>query len=519
MKRSLILSLVGTVSMVVHAQSEPTGSADPGTGEQSPYASILPLVESWLEAVPGSQTEYNLAAEIRDELKRMDSDLDEAFKTYWNTPYGSREEAEAMEVIDTKVGDALLQDHLYSIYNPDGPSYDSIGSTRALDQQPVDIDISVPEELVAGESVTIYGKITNNGDVPVWIVNVRTRLTVPQELWGFSTEYPLPLVADFPTTPGLEEQIVRIEAGSSHTVSWSIDREAFKQRIEEARAEQVNADLNRRCRGEDDKDACRELDERTALTADIQDGTLIQLVTSTINRMWSYFFFKPREYQLNADLHVWPVRPFYQAGIVRNLGDSFTITESRMVQFNPPQTVLVIGAIIGGLIGFYLKLFYHGGVRRDLQRGDFYLGILSTILLCVIGTIMLARLGGTDFLVNVQVQDIWGAVLTGFIIQWLGLNYIVAQLTKSSVRDTSGSAQTVTRSDAGALTTGSTTVAAAETVPQTETGAETGVGTAAGAETETPDDPQSARGPATGGELELGQEGPSVSDEDDADRQ
>ena len=51
----------------------------------------------------------------------------------------------------------------------------------------------------------------------------------------------------------------------------------------------------------------------------------------------------------------------------------------------------------------------------------------SAMLLCVIGTIMLSRVGNTDFLISIKVQDFWGAIATGFVIQWLGLSWFMSR--------------------------------------------------------------------------------------------
>ena len=46
--------------------------------------------------------------------------------------------------------------------------------------------------------------------------------------------------------------------------------------------------------------------------------------------------------------------------------------------------------------------------------------MLASVLLSIIGTILLSRLADTQFLVKVTVNDFWGAVAIGFVINATG---------------------------------------------------------------------------------------------------
>lgn len=56
------------------------------------------------------------------------------------------------------------------------------------------------------------------------------------------------------------------------------------------------------------------------------------------------------------------------------------------------------------------------------------MGLASAILLASIATVLLSRLSTADFLIVVKVKDFWGAIATGFVIQWFGYRYLVRLL-------------------------------------------------------------------------------------------
>jgi hypothetical protein len=47
-------------------------------------------------------------------------------------------------------------------------------------------------------------------------------------------------------------------------------------------------------------------------------------------------------------------------------------------------------------------------------------GLSSAVILSGVVTVLVSRLASTDFLIVVKVKDFWGAIATGFAVQWFG---------------------------------------------------------------------------------------------------
>ncbi|MFN2531113.1 MAG: hypothetical protein ABR555_07435 [Pyrinomonadaceae bacterium] len=91
-------------------------------------------------------------------------------------------------------------------------------------------------------------------------------------------------------------------------------------------------------------------------------------------------------------------------------GNYLTQTAEARVAIASPQWVILVGAMLGGLIGYLLL------PRARLFSTEFnILGVLTSVLLSSIVTILLARLSETQFLVRVTISDLWGAIAIGFV--------------------------------------------------------------------------------------------------------
>ena len=366
---------------------------------QEEHAEFNGLAESWWQAPSYSQQKVLVESTIKSLVESTSPSLHDALVTYWITLSGSDEETSALEVIN-QLNDEDLVDTLLQVYAPDQLTTDPvdfIGSLDALPVRTVDLTLLAPESLEAGDLVTVFGRFRNLGTEPVWIGDLRSTLTVPLRVWGINLEqYGISLPAHFPTIPIRNEEVLRIEGGSEFTIAWFVDRQLIESRLHaSARIEGNWAQLR-------------------------------QLAGRTWNTFLAFLFFRPGDYQLTANVHVWAMAPEYNDyGFVKNIGDSFTISSDANVRFDPPLTVLMFGAIIGGLICFILRFTNSMGYKQKVGWQVFLLGVPSALLLSIIGTIMLSRLGGTDFLISIEVQDFWGAIATGFVFQWIGLAYIV----------------------------------------------------------------------------------------------
>ena len=186
---------------------------------------VTRLVELWWEAPPGSQAGAEIEESIKSSLELAAPNLHEALLEFWNSPTDSDEEARALQVIE-QVSEDDLEASLLLVYASDESQQlatdiiDLVGSTEALPARTVDLALTAPESVEAGDQVTVFGRIRNLGTEPVWIVDRRSTLTVPIRVWGFNPESIAgSLGAHFPTTPTQNEEILRTRKYSESKVA------------------------------------------------------------------------------------------------------------------------------------------------------------------------------------------------------------------------------------------------------------------------------------------------------------
>lgn len=140
-----------------------------------------------------------------------------------------------------------------------------------------------------------------------------------------------------------------------------------------------------------------------------------------------YLLFTPGDYQVLVQAKVGVNQP-------PTLQDHayHTVSETAVVKVGAPQFVIIVGAMLGGLICAFLvpkgrprsltEAFAEGGWRSGLRTAGAWLWSLGgACLLSAIVTILLARLSDSQFLVKINVNDFWGAVVVGFIAQYAGV--------------------------------------------------------------------------------------------------
>jgi len=107
------------------------------------------------------------------------------------------------------------------------------------------------------------------------------------------------------------------------------------------------------------------------------------------------------------------------------------------------ESTILFGAAVGGIFAFLL-------VPRTIKYPDYfpakatiYAGhLISSVLLSVIVTILLARLSETQFLVKVSINDFWGAITIGFIVGVYGLQILKKILGENSPTEESRATKT-----------------------------------------------------------------------------
>ncbi|MCI5107107.1 MAG: hypothetical protein MRY76_10375 [Pseudomonadales bacterium] len=414
---ALIIVIAIFVNPTTAAQEEPGSTFLESLGTQ---------VDNWIDTPANSIEEAIMEANIKDSININDPDLHDLLNQFWAAPAGSEEESRILVDLEEKLGRQVMMP-LIDIYSPatilseamNEEEYDLVGGAEALPQHNVDLVLTAPESLEAGEQITVLGEITNRGSEPIWLVNVRSQLTIPMEIWGNTRQRALRINAFFTTTPQMNEAVLRLEGGSSHSLVWFIEPTEISNDNE---ADTRPTSIQSLIRAESVKE-----------NAENNSGRAFRFLTSTF---WRFLFFRPDSYPLTANVHVWSVPPEYNSSEeVQNIGDSTTVTASTVLEISPPQPVLMAGAMLGGIICFFLRYVDR---LREKEKINFKLlafGLPSAMLLCMIGTVLLSRMGNSDFPISIDVQDFWGAIATGFIIQLLGLSYFLDKIRVSQNGD------------------------------------------------------------------------------------
>jgi hypothetical protein len=87
------------------------------------------------------------------------------------------------------------------------------------------------------------------------------------------------------------------------------------------------------------------------------------------------------------------------------------------------QPTIMIGAVIGGLIAYFLlpaSRFFVASRTTPSSKlsvvGAQAKNICASVLLSIIATILLSRLADSQFIIKVTVNDFWGAIAIGFVV-------------------------------------------------------------------------------------------------------
>lgn len=140
-----------------------------------------------------------------------------------------------------------------------------------------------------------------------------------------------------------------------------------------------------------------------------------------------YLLFAPGEYRVLVQAKVGVNQP----PTLQDFG-YHTVSETAVIKVGAPQFVIIVGAMLGGLICAFLvtkgrprsvaSAFAESGWRGALGSvGSWLWSLGGACLLSAIVTILLARLSDSQFLVKINVNDFWGAVVVGFIAQYAGV--------------------------------------------------------------------------------------------------
>jgi hypothetical protein len=132
-----------------------------------------------------------------------------------------------------------------------------------------------------------------------------------------------------------------------------------------------------------------------------------------------FLFFVPGNYRLTVTAAYWDNAELR--------GDPNIVSETRTVEVSAPESVILFGAAIGGLISFIIlpQARTRLSAARGLRKGfSAIAGAVGAMLLSAVVTILLARVSESQFLIRVTVSDIWGAIAIGLLANYLGVEVI-----------------------------------------------------------------------------------------------
>jgi len=257
----------------------------------------------------------------------------------------------------------------------------AVGDATVIPKPDLDVFLHTSRETpAAGELWSLSGEIQNRSQVPIWLVDQTTTVTLAPEMYGHSKRH-RSVGAFFPTTqPGQGAEIVRIDPGASYAVVWELDP----------------------------------LDER----GETSRWTSLRRVYTAIR---DFAFFRPGRFRVSSTIHVWQQKPELDpSGAVTNTGASYPITVSREFAMEASPWVLVAGAVWGGILCFILQSLNGQiplGTPVNIAVRDVAVGLGTALILNSVGTVLISRLATTDFIVVIKIKDVWGAIATGFALQ------------------------------------------------------------------------------------------------------
>ena len=150
-------------------------------------------------------------------------------------------------------------------------------------------------------------------------------------------------------------------------------------------------------------------------------GPLLNLYTIIASEM-KFIFFYPSDYKI-AVVAKYNTSPDFSGEHYR------TLVQDSTIPVGTPQFVILFGAAIGGLFAYFIlpqarrKLIKttEDGSRKWPQRLITEVsGIVGSILLSEMTTILLSRNSDPQFLFKVNINDFWSAIAVGFLANCVG---------------------------------------------------------------------------------------------------
>jgi hypothetical protein len=278
-------------------------------------------------------------------------------------------------------------------FNSDALAIDSTSSSvkpiQKLDKSG-DLTLTVQASrptLSAGSGFGLTADIKNVSSSRIELSSRNTVLMLPPELEGLGTQGATAFFALFPTdtvdtNAEAYDRHLTLEPGDEYTVAWSWDQDPPNNPT------QHGIDV---------------------MGHHLSLPMWVAKIDDTIASELQFLFFPPGDYKVNMVIRY---------HIMDQPADTLqTAIQSVLVHVAAPQSVIIFGAMIGGILGYVISRIYS---RTALTVS----GLIGAPLLSAIITILLARIGETQFLVRVSVSDFWGAIAIGFIASFTGVRIL-----------------------------------------------------------------------------------------------
>lgn len=139
-------------------------------------------------------------------------------------------------------------------------------------------------------------------------------------------------------------------------------------------------------------------------------GRLRSSETSGLKGFLRNLNFSPGKYTLTVCGRYWDT----PEGPTNKAAEPQTQSAELQEIINAPQGTILFGAALGGCFAFLLVWRINPSMYSPWEQRP-WIGLVSSILLSIIVTILLARLSDSQFFIRVTVNDLWGAMAVGFI--------------------------------------------------------------------------------------------------------
>lgn len=286
-------------------------------------------------------------------------------------------------------------------------------------EKPPEISIAIEAsraQPTVGGSFSLLATVKNLGAKPITFTGMKTTLFIPPEISG-SEDPSLCTFYGYFTTEAGEPNFtyaypVTIQPEDVYTVAWTLGTPTTMTTPNPA---------------------------ATPGTQPRPPGVIHGMIERIKSEM-QFVFFTPGDYKATVALR-------YHVD-----GDPDTVlrsvSQSALVHVAAPQSVILSGAAAGGLLGYIITLLFltkktpqseeketaaksthmpqwlNEIIRVAVKLSKFIAGVIGSVLLSAIVTILLSRLSETQFLIRVSINDFWGAIAIGFVANLTGIKIL-----------------------------------------------------------------------------------------------